>query len=113
MVIESSGSSDDDLRPELSQFAVLVHRRSASVAGIAAYSRFQACQDICRLDGELAAGNDDHCLKRIARGVDKLGERQQVSQRLATTRGAQYLHIAGATENRLARGLLHGARRKP
>ena len=34
MVVEASGRSDDDLRLDFPQFAVLVHRRSAAVTGI-------------------------------------------------------------------------------
>ena len=107
MIVQSTWCSEDNLRTHLFQYPMLIHRSTTAVASHGTKSRTHILQYGRRLQSQLTTGSNHDCLRLIIAGIYQLRERQEISQRLSTTRRRKNNHILIAMCNRLKSLLLH------
>ena len=93
MVVEPAGGPEDHLRAHLPHRAVLVHRRTAAIAGHGTQSAAHAGEHRGTLQSQFAARQHHHGLHGIERGVEQFHHRQEVGQRLARAGGRKHHHV--------------------
>ena len=107
MVVQSTWSSEDNLRTNLLQHPMLIHRSTTAVASHGTEPRTHILQYGRRLQSQLTAGSNHDCLRLIIARIHQLGKRQEISQRLSTARRRKNNYILIAMCNRLKSLLLH------
>ena len=82
VVVQTSGSAKNDMGLELTHLAMLIHRRTTSVAGHAPESASHGSHDVDRLQGKFTTRHDHNALQLTAFGGQTFYKREQVGKRL-------------------------------
>ena len=86
MVVEASRCSKKNLWLSLTQLSMLIHCRTTTIDSHCAQTAAHRPKHLSRLHGKFASGHYHDDLQRGRSLIDELYKRQQIGQRLASSR---------------------------
>ena len=107
MIVQTAWSSEDYLWAHLLHHTMLIHCGTTSIASHGTKSATHILEHGGRLQRQLSTRSHHDSLRLIVAGINELRERQEISQRLTTTRRRKHYHISIGVQHGLHRILLH------